>query len=405
MRILFIAGLHPVKANPMSAIFITRRMKKLQERGLCFDLFFFSEKTGWFSRFLKNLLNRPSFKEKSPVTVDGIHYEPLPVAIGFWDMAFYERRIGRLLVDAVKEKIDIAQYDLIHAIWAYPHGYIGTLLKQETGIPCVVSVHGSDIHTDPFQNPKSVDSVVFALEYADRVLFNNFMLLETAKKLGYSGSNSSVIPNGVDTDLFVPVAREKARADLGLSPLEAQYIGFVGNLKSVKRADRLPDIFNEVAKQSGNTRFIVIGDGKMRRKIERKCNAYNLDVIFTGRIDQREMPLWMSALDVLILPSRSEGFPNVCIEAQSCGCPVVGSSAGGIPEAIGDGGAVVADAGANFEKQFSDAVIRLLEKPYPREQLRKRALQFNWEQVIQKQIDLYDDILKKEIINQEGEGI
>lgn len=394
MKILFIAGLHPLKANPMSAIFITRRIKKLQERGVSCDLFFFSEKTGWSSRLLAKLLKRPSFKEKSAITVDSVQYDPLPVALSFWDMAFYYHRIGRVLVDAVKKKINLAEYDLIHAIWIYPHGFIASLLKQETGIPCVISAHGSDIHTDPFKNPKSIDSIVFALKYADRVLFNNLKLLETAKKLGYSGNNSIVISNGVDTDQFVPMIKEKARADLGLSPLDAKFVGFVGNLKWVKRADRLPEIFYEVAKQSGNAQFVVIGDGKLRREIERKCKAYNLKVEFTGRIDHHIMRLWMNALDVLILPSRNEGFPNVCIEAQSCGCPVVGSNAGGIPEAIGDGGFIVADTGVNFEKNFSAAVIRLLEKPLPQEQLRNRALQFDWDRVIVKQIDLYKDVLE-----------
>ena len=102
----------------------------------------------------------------------------------------------------------------------------------------------------------------------------------------------------------------------------------------------------------------------------------------------------MNALDVLIIPSRNEGFPNVCIEAQACGCPVVGSNAGGIPEAIGEGGLIVDDT-ANFEKDFADTVIELLNKPLSREQLRNRALRFDWESVIVKQIDLYKDVLKK----------
>ena len=394
MKILFITGLHPLKANPMSAVFITRRIKKLQERGISYDLFFFSEKTSWPTRLLAKLLKRPSFKEKNAITVDGVQYEPLPVAISFTDMAFYESRIGRLLVDTVKKEINLAEYDLIHAIWVYPHGYVASLLKEATGIPCVVSAHGSDIHTDPFKNLKSIDSVVFALEYADRVLFNNHILLETAKKLGYSGGNNIVISNGVETELFVPMLKEKVRADLGLSPLDAKFIGFVGNLKWVKRADSLPEIFNEVAKQCKNAQFIVIGDGKFRREIERKCEIYKLKVKFTGRIDASSIPEWMNAFDVLILPSRNEGFPNVCIEAQSCGCPVVGSNVGGIPEAIGNGGLIVADTGVNFEKEFSDAVVRLLEKPPPLDQLRNRALQFDWDRVIVKQIDLYTDVLE-----------
>ena len=175
------------------------------------------------------------------------------------------------------------------------------------------------------------------LENADRVLFNNYKLVDTAKNLGYTGKNSIVIPNGVDTDFFVPMNRERAKTDLGLPKIEHKIVGFVGNLKWVKGADRLPKIFNEIVKQHGEVQFIVIGDGKYRRSIERKCNLYKLKVKFTGRIEHDQLPLWMNAFDILVLPSRNEGFPNVCIEAQSCGCPVVGSNVGGIPEAIGDG--------------------------------------------------------------------
>jgi len=69
-----------------------------------------------------------------------------------------------------------------------------------------------------------------------------------------------------------------------------------------------------------------------------------LDVHFTGMLPQAEVAKWMNAMDVMILPSRNEGFGMVIVEAQGCGTSVVGSSNGGIPEAIGNGGIVVEKA-------------------------------------------------------------
>ena len=395
MKILFITGLHPLASNPMSGIFITRRLKKLKEYGVNYDLYFFSERISPLARLLKGTLKRPSFKEKKAIRVHGVQYSPLPVAMSAADMVFYHKSIGPILANAVKTSVNLKEYDLVHAIWVYPHGYAAALLKQETGLPCVVSAHGSDIHTNPEKFPRSLPAVLFALEICDRALFNNHKLLEKARELGYKGANATVIPNGVDTSVFFPLDKESARGELGLAPPPVKYVGFVGNLKPVKGADRLPEIFREIARQYEPVRFVVIGGGSLRRMIEQKCRSYNLAVQFTGTIATEAMPAWMSALDVLILPSRKEGFPNVCLEAQACGCPVVGSSAGGIPEAVGDGGDIVAGAESNFAQEMSNKVIRLLEKPLPRERLRERALQFDWDRIILKQIKMYEELLKE----------
>ena len=394
MRILYLTGLHPVETNPSSGIFITRRIKKLQEHGIDCDLYFFAENMGLCARLLKCFFKRPSFKEKRTVRVDGVQYKPLTVDFSVWDMIFYHQRIGRLLFKAVVAQLDLKSYDLVHAHWVYPHGYIAALIKREIGIPCVVSAHGSDIHTNPWKNPGSIPAVTFTLKFADRVIFNNFKLLETAMKLGCDDLNHVVIPNGIDTGIFVVRDKCLIRAELGLSSLKGNIVGFVGSLKAVKRADRLPDIFRAIYSQSQNTRFIIIGSGKLRKVIEKRCKQYRLDVRFIGNTAPDQIPKWMSALDVLVLPSRKEGFPNVCLEAQACGCPVVGSNAGGIPEAVGSGGLIVEDTGNDFENSFSKAVLQLLDNPPPAEKLRTRAQQFEWDWVIGKQIVVYEELLQ-----------
>ncbi|HBT50673.1 MAG TPA: hypothetical protein DEA49_00945 [Petrotoga sp.] len=102
----------------------------------------------------------------------------------------------------------------------------------------------------------------------------------------------------------------------------------------------------------------------------------------------------MNAMDVMILPSRNEGFGAVVIEAQGCGVAVVGSSNGGIPEAIGDGGVVVED-GEDFEKRFAQSVVKLLEDPIDESYLRKRALGFSWENIVEKEIKVYNEALNR----------
>jgi len=119
-----------------------------------------------------------------------------------------------------------------------------------------------------------------------------------------------------------------------------------------------------------------------------------LNVKFVGRVSQDKVPYYMSAMDVMILPSRNEGFPTVVNEAQACGIPVVGSSNGGIPEEIGDGGIVV-EEGENFEKGFAEAVINLLENPIDSNCIREKALEYSWENIVKKEVKVYEEVLKQ----------
>ena len=77
-----------------------------------------------------------------------------------------------------------------------------------------------------------------------------------------------------------------------------------------------------------------------------------------------------------------------------CRVPVVGSSNGGIPEAIGDGGIAV-EEGENFEKRFAEGVVELLKNPMERECLRKRALGFSWKNIVKQELKVYKEVLKR----------
>ena len=97
----------------------------------------------------------------------------------------------------------------------------------------------------------------------------------------------------------------------------------------------------------------------------------------------------MNTMDVMIIPSRREGFGCVITEANACGVPVVGSDAGGISEAIGIKENIVAD-GDDFEKRIAKRVIEVLNSENDKESLSKYTLEnFSWDKIAEDEASFY----------------
>lgn len=281
--------------------------------------------------------------------------------------------------------------DLIHIQFLF-EGYIGYLLKEKYGIPYVITGYGSDIHTDPFKSNRIRKRTVKVLEAAEKAIFVSNYLLEKAKELGYSGQNGVVIPNGVNEKKF----RLLEGNPLNIRGKNELVVGFAGSLISVKRAERLPEIFFEISKRVENIKFLILGEGPLRKKIESRLKEFGIfhKSVMTGWVDFNELQNYFNNMDVLVLPSRREGWPCVVLEVQACGVPVVGSSNGGIPESIGEGGFVV-DEGENFEKRFAEKVCSLLENPISKRTLIERAKRFSCSNTIAKEIEVYHSLIQK----------
>ena len=184
------------------------------------------------------------------------------------------------------------------------------------------------------------------------------------------------------------------RRQLGIYTEGYKYVGFVGNLIEIKRADKLVEIFDLIRKGYPKVKFIVVGDGHLRGKMEKQAKQKGLDVLFTGRLDQSEVAKYMNAMDVMILPSRNEGFGAVVIEAQACGTCVVGSSNGGIPEAIGFEEYVV-EEGPDFQERFAKKVADVLRNGYDRQKIVQRAQKYTWEYIVKMEKQVYEAVLQE----------
>jgi glycosyltransferase involved in cell wall biosynthesis len=391
MNTLLITNLFPKVSNLNSGIFITQRLKHYKTYGVNFDAVSPAYENSKLVVLLKKLLKKQN-GEYPLEEYERVKFKPVLIHRNLHTVLMnkisrsYFVKIAERFVGAIEQSFDFREYDLIHAhgMYSVPAGLIAKILAEKYRKPFIVTLHGSDVN---LFMPHRKEIYVSILESASATIFVSKALLEKAKSLGFSGKNAVVIPNGYDETIFKPMDKEAVRKELGIHREDYKYVGFVGNLIPIKRADKLGEIFHLIAKEIPETFFIVVGDGPLREKIEKETKGLN--IIFTGRLPQKGVAKYMNAMDVMVLPSREEGFGAVVIEAQACGTCVIGSSNGGIPEAI-DFEEYVVKEGENFEERFARKVVDVLKKGYDRNRLIERAKGFTWEEIVRREIEIYE---------------
>ena len=272
------------------------------------------------------------------------------------------------------------RYDVVLATFAYPHGFAARELARELGIPYAIKARGSDLHALPPAGPRR-ERAAEAVRDAAAVVAVSGNLADVAVELGADPSRVHVLPNGIDADAFAVVPRDVARRRLGLDGNQPIVL-FVGSLLPVKGIDVLCDAFAAVSDAAPADRapcLTLIGDGSLRGMVEKRMVGEGLGgrVKLTGQLDRKEVALWMNAADVLVLPSRNEGCPNVVLEAMACGTPVVASKVGAVPDLLDDRcGAMVPPGDARaLARAMSDALAR----EWDRDAIRERVAGMTWE--------------------------
>jgi len=201
---------------------------------------------------------------------------------------------------------------------------------------------------------------------ADRVVANSPAVAEAAlRERGLRDGQVVTIPNGVDLERFDParVRRDEARAwalrEWGLAGDE-KAIGAIGSLTPVKGHADLLQAAVRVAARHARTRLLIVGDGPLRVPLEEQARRLGLRerVVFTGV--REDVARVLGLLDVVVLPSHTEGLSNVLLEAMAMARPVVATDVGGNPDVLRDGacGRLVP---ARDPDALAAAVIELVE--------------------------------------------
>ena len=270
-----------------------------------------------------------TYPHKEIRDIDGIHVIGtkginLPGIRGL----MFKNNAKKALEDLIKKE-DI---DIIHGHYLFPAGAAAVEVGKKYNIKTYVTAHGSDMF-ELYKNQSFMRSTVRkVLEEADGVFAVSNALRHEIIATGVVGiaNKTKLSWNSVDINKFSTKHNDSFKKEYKLE--DKPIVLFVGNLIKRKNVDSLLE-----AKKVANSDYylVVVGDGPLFKKLRKKVEEEHIrDVIFTGSRDDVEDII--PSCDVLILPSYSESFGLVLIEALACGKPVIGSDVGGITEIITD---------------------------------------------------------------------
>ncbi|NPE28450.1 glycosyltransferase [Methanococcoides sp. SA1] len=284
------------------------------------------------------------------------------------------------------------KFDLVHSHFTWSAGYVGAKLKEKYGVPFIVTAHGYDIYELPFKDDQWKNNIEYVLNSADyRVTVSNSNL-ECIKKLDVS-TPVKIIPNGFRNDLFYPRDPEECRKILNL-PIDKKIILTVGNLAEVKRHIDLIDAMAQVVKHREDVLCIIVGTGELETKLDKQIKDLGLGeyVKLAGGKPHDEIPLWMNACDVFVLPSLNEGNPTVMFECLGCGKPFIGTKVGGIPEII-----ISEDYGLLIEPEKPDDLAEMIlsgiSSVWDYDKIKLYSRKFTWENITKRTLDVYENVL------------
>ena len=273
-----------------------------------------------------------------------------------FDYTPYELNLTSKLVDVVlHEKLDI-----LHVHYAIPHASAAIQAKHilETygiNIPIVTTLHGTDITL--LGKDKSFKPVIeYAINKSDAVTaVSNDLRKETLSHFRIN-REIEMIPNFIDSNLYSQEVDEKLRSKIAKK--EEKIVVHISNFRKVKRVEDVIKIFSKV-QEKVPSKLLMIGDGPERVKVERMCRKLKIcnKVKFMGKLKSVEELLSVS--DLFLLPSETESFGLVALEAMASKVAVISTNSGGLPEVNVEGVTGYLSEVGNI-KQMSNNAIQLL---------------------------------------------
>lgn len=242
-------------------------------------------------------------------------------------ITFLYRRLKRI----VKE----IKPDVAHVQYMAP-GAIPIILLRLLGVKTIIATAhtAADIYPSlrllRFIQRHLLTVFTCITERAEQSFFGTSQLYSPTTVLARKGNHFTIYNNLPD---YIQIATTPKQFRQPMT------IGVVSRLERIKGMDLVVPAFHLIHKKYTDTQLLVVGDGSLRPQMEKQAQGFGLSdaVEFVGRQPQELLQSYYDKIDILLIPSRSEGFGLTAIEGMARGCVVVAADVGGLPEVISDG--------------------------------------------------------------------
>lgn len=357
-RILVISTMYPNKANPAFGIFVKNQVSELKKQGFQVDV-----------AAVKDPRMGKFFVVKKYFT---------------WIFKI----ICILLIKGRK-------YDIIHAHYVFPGGWMALLFKKVFQTRVIVTAHGGDLDKMPKKGP-------FFFRRTQQVLHQVDHIIAVGKKLkkdmmatfSVREDKITVLNMGVNRNIFTPMNQDEAKNVLDISST-SRMILYVGNIIEAKGVAELVGAYNDLKESYPSLKLHLIGPQKEPAYVkllqDKIANVNGQDITIHPPMKQKEIAGWLAAADVFVIPSHMEGFGLVALEAMSCHTPVVGSDVGGLHYLLNNNAGVLVEP--KDRKALSDGIESVINNDDFRNELivngEIKAQKYDQDRLIERLIELY----------------
>lgn len=390
-RVLVFSSLFPSVARPRHGIFVETRLRHLM-RDCAVDVRVIAP-VPWFP-FRSNVFGKYAELAATPryatrdngLKISHPRYRMIP-RLG---VPFQPESMARAaLADVNALRQTGWTPDIIDAHYFYPDGVAAAILAEQLQIPFLITARGTDINVLA-KLATTGRRIVWAARRAAGVVAVSTRLKEALVALGVEESHIVVLRNGVDLEAFRPEDTTAAREQLGLP--KGHIAACVGNLLPEKGQS----LAIEMLPLLPELHLVIVGDGPTRGELISLSHRLGVSprVTFMPNMRQQELQTLYSSVDVLLLPSTREGWPNVVLESLACGTPVVATDVGAVGEMLTNPSVGRIVVGRD-PTDFAHAVAEVLQSPSSGESIRLHAARFDWGSISRGQMEAFSRALQK----------
>jgi glycosyltransferase involved in cell wall biosynthesis len=349
--------------------------------------------TGGVATYVKNFMELSSAQEKCIITLwrtgkkDRNTNNVFQVVV---DLSL----ILKYMVTCTCKDIDVVH---IHtaSYWSFirnvPYVIISKVFSKSK---VVLHVHGGEFDVFFAESSKVLKQVIrYIIQSSDAVIVTSPVWIPILQRIGDTYNSIYAVPNGYVSTDFYPIDTMTARTELNL-PRDRKVILTVGGLEPVKGPKYLLEAVQKIIPERKDILCVIVGAGELRIALERQISLLGLEdyVLLAGGKPHDEIPLWMNACDLFVLPSLNEGNPTVMFEALGCGKPFVGTRVGGVPEVItsDEYGLLVEPADP---EDLAEKILMALNREWDREAILAYAERYAWENIAKEIMGVYEQVL------------